>query len=1004
MSSKKKNKLSAYAQSVTNMEMRVVFQSRTADLTNGDRICSPEMVLLNPGDMRILNVRAGSVVLLRCSSSRDKTTESMESAESAEIELVYQAWPSSKTSAGYVTLNRVWWPNFDSSNSKSNYSSITDTPHRPAVISRTVSHLRVEYSNMKVCIRVENELTTGAGIGSSIQLFRDYLRGYICGGAIIRVGQCLGLTWHTLPVMLTIMKVDVDVDGDVDVDTRDEDDDDELDRASFCYRCNANTSLVFQFYDVCRQDSNADHDNDDDVDQAHDNKKNSTSSAACTSSAAYTGTDTDNFSPVSTLSPNQISMPSSSLSFEESLYNAGFGGYVDEALAVVTAARLALSVATGTDTSSSVSKTKTKALQQSTSIIERQLFRAPRGILLHGPSGTGKTILMRSIITLLRSTYDVPKLSVLELPANILLKAYSTNGDAEKHITDIFQEAHMRAPCIIIIDDADVLCRQRTSGGSSGGASSEAQQRLLSCLLTLIDGSALSAQQGVFIMAASRNPGDIDTAMRRPGRLELEVELSVPSPTARVSILKCILHKMGFIFTTTGAKQPQQHSDENDQYHNNLTLENITVAAKNAHGFVAADLLQGVKEAYVSACSRSRFRSSVLPLSSNSNVSVLKQKEAGGDFDLSSVHALDAMSLKDTSTDTGAATGQKLHSQHKQQACLTDSDLLQGLLRITPSTLRESVVEVPTVYWNDIGGMTSVKQSLREVVEWPLLYPHLFKELGIAPPQGVLLYGPPGCSKTLMAKALATESGMNFLSVRGPELLSKWLGESEKAIQTLFRRARSASPCIIFFDEIDALAGKRGSSSAGVSDRVLAQLLSELDGIGSNRSYVNISNSKTNKSVSTCSNAGTVAVGDEEHEPLRVILVAATNRPDMLDTALLRPGRIDRKVYVPPPDDESRTQIFTLELMKMTNSSTKTSVGHVDSNDAGNEDIDMNFLVSNTKGFSGAEVVAITAEAAMLALDEGSDTVHMAHLKQAINSMTPQITKEMLHFYESLQF
>ena len=260
-----------------------------------------------------------------------------------------------------------------------------------------------------------------------------------------------------------------------------------------------------------------------------------------------------------------------------------------------------------------------------------------------------------------------------------------------------------------------------------------------------------------------------------------------------------------------------------------------------------------------------------------------------------------------------------------------------------------------------------VKQALREVVEWPLLYQHLFTQLGVSPPQGVLLYGPPGCSKTLITKALATESGMNFLSVRGPELLSKWLGESEKAIQTLFRRARASSPCIVFFDEIDALAGKRGASSAGVSDRVLAQLLAELDGISSSRAFAGDNNTS---------------------EPIRVILVAATNRPDMLDLALLRPGRIDRKVYVPPPDSDSRSQILSLELKKMPCDAS----------------VDIKELTGLSAGFSGAEVVAVTAEAAMLAVDSGLPAVRMENLLQAIHGMKPQITEEMLKFYEGLEF
>lgn len=286
---------------------------------------------------------------------------------------------------------------------------------------------------------------------------------------------------------------------------------------------------------------------------------------------------------------------------------------------------------------------------------------------------------------------------------------------------------------------------------------------------------------------------------------------------------------------------------------------------------------------------------------------------------------------------------------------ITENDLYQALTRVSPSGIREVSVEVPEVRWNDIGGMNSVKQSIREVVEWPLQYPELFQSMGVQPPRGVLLYGPPGCSKTLMAKALATESGLNFLTVRGPELLSKWLGDSEKAVQKLFHRARSCAPSLIFFDEIDAFATKRGDASSGVNDRVLAQLLTEIDGGG----------------------------GGVYQSSKRVVVVAATNRPDMLDPALLRPGRIDRKIYVPPPDELSRQQIFENNLRKMPHE----------------DDIDVLHLVKMSHGYSGAEVVSACMEAAILAINERSEKVGSHHFHTAMTNIKPQITQTMLDYY-----
>lgn len=278
-----------------------------------------------------------------------------------------------------------------------------------------------------------------------------------------------------------------------------------------------------------------------------------------------------------------------------------------------------------------------------------------------------------------------------------------------------------------------------------------------------------------------------------------------------------------------------------------------------------------------------------------------------------------------------------------------------ALKEIHPSAIREVFIEIPNVKWEDIGGMNEIKQDLIEIVEWPLNRKDSFKRLGINPPRAVLLFGAPGTGKTLLAKALATESKINFICVKGPELLSKWVGESEKAVREVFRKARTAAPALVFFDEIDAVAARRGNSdSSGVNERVISQLLTELAGI----------------------------------EPLRdVVVLAATNRPDMIDPALLRPGRFDRVVYVPPPDEKSRKMILTIHTQKMPLA----------------QDVDLDRLAKETEFYVGADIEAICREAGMLALREGFDAniVEWRHFEKALLRVHPSCTQEMIKWYET---
>jgi transitional endoplasmic reticulum ATPase len=266
-------------------------------------------------------------------------------------------------------------------------------------------------------------------------------------------------------------------------------------------------------------------------------------------------------------------------------------------------------------------------------------------------------------------------------------------------------------------------------------------------------------------------------------------------------------------------------------------------------------------------------------------------------------------------------------------------------------------IEIPTVHWTDIGGLEEVKQQLRESVEWPIKQPESFKKMGIQPPRGVLLYGPPGCGKTLLARAVATESEANFISIKGPEIFSKWVGESEKAIREVFRKARTAAPAVIFFDELDSVVPRRGMGfgDSGASERVISQLLTEMDGL----------------------------------ETLTdVIVIAATNRPDILDPAILRPGRFDRMVYVPPPDQAIRLQIFEIYTKNMPIA----------------KDVDLEALAKLAKGYSGADIEAMCREAGMYALRKGGDEtqITMAEFKMAMEKVRPSITPDLETWYQNV--
>ncbi|MHA1943262.1 MAG: CDC48 family AAA ATPase [Candidatus Thorarchaeota archaeon] len=408
----------------------------------------------------------------------------------------------------------------------------------------------------------------------------------------------------------------------------------------------------------------------------------------------------------------------------------------------------------------------------------------------------------------------------------------------------------------------------------------------------------LKVRGQVVVIGATNRVNALDPALRRPGRFDRELEIGVPDETGRLEVLH--IHSRGMPLTTEGdLKVDLQH------------------LAKITHGFVGADLNALCREAAMKALRR----------------------------------YLPQINLADEEIPQDVLDELEVHN----------GDFLEALKEIQPSAVREVFIEVPDVKWSDIGGLDEAKQELKEVVEWPLKKPESFRRLGISPPKGVLVFGPPGCGKTLLARAVATESEANFISVKGPELISKWVGESEKAIREVFRKARTAAPAIIFFDEIDALAPTRGAGGEGPggvhNQRVISQLLTEMDGLESMKD---------------------------------IVVIAATNRPDLIDKALLRTGRFDRFVYVDAPDAKSRKAIFEIytEGMPLDENVMKQ----------------ISKLVDLTENYVGGDIEAICREAGMRALRENMDTEKVAwkHFEDAIESVHSSVTKEMLDRYRQM--
>jgi len=371
----------------------------------------------------------------------------------------------------------------------------------------------------------------------------------------------------------------------------------------------------------------------------------------------------------------------------------------------------------------------------------------------------------------------------------------------------------------------------------------------------------LKQRSHVIVMAATNRPNSIDAALRRFGRFDREVDIGIPDAVGRMEILR--IHT------------------KNMKLHEDLDLEAV---AAETHGHVGADL--------AALCSEAALQQ-------------IREK-------------MDLIDLEDETID----------AEVLDSLAVTMEDFRYAMGKSTPSAIRECVVEIPTVTWDDVGGLENVKKELQELVQYPVEHPEKFLKFGMMPSKGVLFYGPPGCGKTLLAKAIANECQANFISIKGPELLTMWFGESEANVRDVFDKARSAAPCVLFFDELDSIAKSRGGGgggdAGGASDRVINQILTEMDGMGSKKN---------------------------------VFIIGATNRPDIIDPAILRPGRLDQLIYIPLPDDGSRKAILKSNMRKSPVS----------------KEVDLDFLAKMTRGFSGADLTEICQRACKLAIRESID-------------------------------
>ncbi|PSN61750.1 AAA-domain-containing protein [Corynespora cassiicola Philippines] len=547
------------------------------------------------------------------------------------------------------------------------------------------------------------------------------------------------------------------------------------------------------------------------------------------------------------------------------------------------------------------------------SLYEQINVPLPTGILLYGPPGCGKTAICKAFAARLG-------VSFVEIAGPAIVSGVS--GDSEKLIREHFERAKEAAPSILFIDEIDVIAPKRSE------ATGQMDKRMVGQILVSMDHLAEAGHDGkpVVVIAATNRPESLDSALRRGGRFGTEINMGVPNEQTRAMILKALTRKPNM-------------ADDVD----------FNALAKKTAGFVGADLHDLVSKAGNHAVSRMRQ-------AIEDRAAEKEAAEKGMDIDndetnsstiaYSGTAAVDRLirAVKDTDAP---------ESQGYNNFAIAMADFDAVLPGIVPSSKREGFSTVPDVTWNDVGAPPGVRESFEQTIVKPIQESKTYRDMGIDAPSGVLLWGPPGCGKTLLAKAVAAESGANFISVKGAEILSKYVGDSERAIRQIFTRARSSVPCVVFFDEMDALVPKRTSELHEASSRVVNALLAEMDG-----------------------------TGDREG----IYIVGASNRPEMIDDAILRPGRMDHQIYIGLPDSDGRVSIMKALLRKK-------SAFNIDLADVAKGEC--------CEGFSGADLGSMVRLAGQFAKDRGFRVVSQEDMARAAGLIQPSVRN--IKRYEELR-